>query len=114
MGPYRFETARDLFEAARDAAIEARRASRQIREMELRAGSLGGGGFEPRVRSTPDPDRMGAEAARRAERTEMLESRMERDYALIDAATWVLYGSRVDGTGGIDSMLGTAYADVIH
>ncbi len=104
-------TAREFFESAREAARDAARCRRQLDAMECRADGLGGGGFEPRVRSTPDPDRMGARVAALADHGGMLERRMEEDYRLIDAACAVLYGR--DSRGGLYALVGWP-ADAIY
>jgi hypothetical protein len=72
--------------------------------MEGRAASLGGGGFEPRVRSTPEPDRMAGRVAAMVDREGMLERRQEEDYRLIDAACSVLYGP--DNRSGLYALVG--------
>ena len=85
-------TAREFFESAREAARDAERIRRQLDAMESRTLSLGGGGFEPRVRSTPDPDRMGLRVSALIDHGGMLERRQAEDYRLIDAACRILYG----------------------
>lgn len=104
-------TAREFFESAREAARDAARCRRQLDAMECRADGLGGGGFEPRVRSTPDHDRMGARVAALADHGGMLERRLEEDYRLIDAACAVLYGR--DNRGGLYALVGWP-ADAIY
>ena len=104
-------SARELFEAARAAAYDAARISRQLDGMEARALSLGGGGFEPRVRSTPDPDRIGATVAAGIDQGERLRARQEEDYRAIDAACRVLYGA--DNRSGLYALVGWP-ADAIY
>ena len=99
-----FRTAREFFEAAREAARDARRISRQLDGMERRALALGGGGFEPRVRSTPDPDRTGRAVAAMLDNEAVLRARQESDYALIDSACAVLYGP--DNRSGLYALVG--------
>ena len=99
-----YDSARDMFEAAREAALDAERIRRQLAAMESADLSLGGGGFEPRVRSTPDPDRMGRAVASHMEQAERLLSRQEDDYRLIDAACTVLYGT--DSEAGLWALVG--------
>lgn len=106
-----YQTARELFEAAREAARDAERIRLQLASMEARATHVGGGGFEPRVRSTPDPDRMGATVAALADHGGMLERRQAEDYRLIDAACRVLYGP--DNRGGLYALVGWP-ADAIY
>ena len=99
-----YRTAREFFEAAREAARDARRIGRQLDGMERRALALGGGGFEPRVRSTPDPDRIGRDVAAMLDNESILRERQEADYALIDAACAVLYGP--DRRSGLYALVG--------
>lgn len=107
----RYQSAREFFEAAREAARDAERIRRQLDAMDERAASLGGGGFEPRVRSTPDPDRIGRAIAAIVDHGEVLRQRQDEDYALIDAACTVLYGE--DNRGGLWALTGW-WADAIY
>lgn len=104
-------TAREFFESAREAARDAERIARQLDGMEARALSLGGGGFEPRVRSTPDPDRIGATVAASIDQGERLRARQDEDYRAIDAACRVLYGA--DNRSGLYALVGWP-ADAIY
>ena len=104
-------SAREFFESARDAARDAERIRRQLDGMEARALTLGGGGFEPRVRSTPDPDRIGAAVAAGIDQGERLRARQDEDYRLIDAACRVLYGK--DNRSGLYALVGWP-ADAIY
>ncbi|MBQ9006739.1 MAG: hypothetical protein IJ092_10265 [Atopobiaceae bacterium] len=104
-------SAREFFEAAREAARDAHLVARQLDGMEHRALSLGGGGFEPRVRSTPDPDRIGATVAAGIDQGERLRARQEEDYRAIDAACRVLYGA--DNRSGLYALVGWP-ADAIY
>ena len=106
-----YDSAREFFEAASAAAREADRIGRELDAMGERAGSLGGGGFEPRVRSTPEPDRMAGRVAAMVDRTDMLARRMDEDYRLIDAACRVLYGA--DNRSGLYALVGWP-ADAIY
>lgn len=106
-----YQTARELFEAAREAARDAERCRRQLEAMERRADGLGGGGFEPRVRSTPDHDRMAGRVAALVDQGDRLERRQAEDYRLIDAACAVLYGDESDG--GLYALVGWP-ADAIY
>jgi hypothetical protein len=99
-----YATAREFFEAARSAAREADRIGRELAEMEASADATGGWGFEPRVRSTPEPDRMASRVASKVDREGMLERRQEEDYRLIDAACAVLYGP--DNRSGLYALVG--------
>lgn len=106
-----YRTAREFFEAAREAARDAARISRQLDGMERRALALGGGGFEPRVRSTPDPDRIGRSVSAMVDHEAALRQRADDDYALIDAACAVLYGP--DNRSGLYALVGWP-ADAIY
>ena len=99
-----YRTAREFFEAAREAARDAARIGRQLDGMKRRALALGGGGFEPRVRSTPDPDRIGRAVGSMLDNEAILRERQESDYALIDAACAVLYGP--DNRSGLYALVG--------
>jgi len=107
----RYQTAREFFEAAREAARDADRIRLQLAAMDARSESLGGGGFEPRVRSTPDPDRMGLRVSALIDHGDRLRERQEEDYRLIDAACEVLYGT--DNRGGLYALAGWR-ADAIY
>ena len=106
-------TARDFFESVRAASIDVDRCRRQLERLEARARSLGGGGFEPRTRSTPDPHRMEGRIAAYMDMDAQLDARMEADYALIDRACRVIYGPDEDGRGGVASHFAPVYADVL-
>lgn len=104
-------TAREFFEHAREAARDADRISRQLDGMERRSLSLGGGGFEPRVRSTPDPDRIGASVSAKLDQEDRLRERADEDWRIIDAACAVLYGP--DNRSGLYALVGWP-ADAIY
>ena len=106
-----YASAREFFEAAREAARDAERIARQLAAMEERAYSTGGGGFEPRVRSTPDPDRMGRAVAAMVDHGEALALRQDEDYRLIDRACSLLYGA--DNRSGLYALVGWP-ADAIY
>lgn len=106
-----FSTARELFEAARAAARDAERIRLQLADMDARADSLGGGGFEPRVRSTPEPDRMAGRVAADMDQRQRLRERRAEDYRLIDSACAVLYGP--DNRSGLYALVGWP-ADAIY
>lgn len=104
--------AREFFEAAREAALDANRISRQLLRMEEAATSPGGQSFEPRVRSTPDPTRMAAATAALVDVGERLRARQDEDYRLIDAACHVLYGT--DDEAGLWSLVGWRADAIFH
>lgn len=99
-----YSSARDLFEAAREAARDAERIARQLDAMDAAEGATGGGGFSTRIRSTPDPDRIGREVSARLDQRARLTARQEEDYRLIDAACAVLYGT--DSGAGLWALVG--------
>lgn len=99
-----YANAREFFEAASAVAREADRIGRELSELEDEAESSGGTSFEPRVRSTPEPDRMASRVASRMDRRGMLERRQDECYQLIDAACAVLYGP--DNRSGLYALVG--------
>lgn len=107
----RWAGAREFFMAARAAAVDANRCARQLADMENRAESLGGGGFEGRVRATREPDRMATRVAAMVDQEERLRERQEEDYRLIDAACEILYGP--DNRSGLYALVGWP-ADAIY
>lgn len=106
-------TAQDFFERAREASRDADQCRRQIVELEHRAKSLGGTSFEPRTRSTPNPQRMEDRIARYVDMEARLAERMDADYKIIDMACAVLYGTEQDGEGGLCKQLSSISADVL-
>lgn len=109
--PYRFQSARELFECARGASRDAESARRQLQAMEQRTLSIGGGGFEPRVRSTTDPDKMSRRVGMLLDMESRLRERQADAYALLDLASRVLYGD--DSTAGLWALVGWR-ADAIY
>lgn len=108
---WHFADARQLFEAARDASADAERIRAQLLAMEARAHSIGGGGFEPRVFSSGDPDKMGRRIAAYVDREAALEKRQAEDYELIDLACAVLYGT--DNETGLAALVPPWWCDAI-
>ena len=104
-------TARDFFDRVRAASQDAERCRTQLLALESRSLSLGGGGFEPRVRSTPDPQRMTRRVDAYVDREDALRQRQSDDYAIIDAASVVLYGD--DERDGMDKEVSLVWADVL-
>lgn len=106
-----FASARDLFDAARDAALECDRTRRMLMAMESAEQTAGSQlGAKVSHGSISDPMRR---VDARIDRESALYQRIEEDEALMDAATRVLYGAEQDGNGGVCAMLGTVYADVL-
>lgn len=107
-----YESARELFDAAREAALDAERCRRQLEDIERRALSVGSPSFGPLV-SGSDHDRLTREVAAMVDRERELEGRIEDDYRLIDAACAVLYGR--DGmSDGLASIAPPWWADAIY
>lgn len=109
---YRFESARDLFEAAREAAIDAEKCRRMLEAMERKALRVASPSFEARV-SGGDHDRISRDVAALVDRETDLQARIDADYDLIDAACTVLYGR--DGMSDGLSAIGPAWwADAVY
>lgn len=106
-----YSNAREFFNEVAEASRDAGRVKRQLDALEQRALGMGGGGFGPRVRSTPNPDRMGNAVAALVDRETKRHARIEEDYRLIDKAVAVLYGS--DLNGGLASLAPAWWADVL-
>lgn len=108
---FSFANSRELFEAARDAVRDAEACRRQLEALEDSALSVGSPSFEARVRGG-DLDRISKSVANLVDREGELDARMEQDYALIDAATCVLYG-RDQMSDGLASLMPAWVADAI-
>lgn len=109
---YHFASARDLFEAARDAAKDAETCRNQLASIERRALRVASPSFEVRV-SGGDHDRIGTDVAARVDRETELQAQIDADYDLIDAACMVLYGR--DGmSDGLASIAPPWWADAIY
>ena len=109
---YHFASARDLFEAARDAAKDAETCKRQLNAIERKALRVASPSFEARV-SGGDHDRIGADVAALVDREAELQAQIDADYDLIDAACMVLYGR--DGmSDGLASIAPAWWADAIY
>lgn len=109
---YHFASSRELFYAAKDAALDAERCRRQLDALEQRAQRIGSPSFEARV-TGGDHDLIGRNVASLVDRERELEARVEQDYDLIDAACAVLYGR--DGVSdGLASLMPPWIADAIY
>ena len=108
---HRYESARDLFEAARNAAQENDRTRRMLVAMEEQEG-LRGAGTGARVASGSIGDPMSRVDAR-VDREAAWHRRIEENCELIDLANAVIYGRWYDGEGGVDALLTSAHADVL-
>ena len=108
--PRTYADARAFFEAVRDASREAARIQGRASAMQAGEGLRGGGGFEPRVRSSnADPTGM-ARVDARIDYEAANERRLSEDYAMLDAACRLLYGPDGRG-GGLEHIMGGAVAD---
>ena len=104
-------TARDFFDRVREASQDAERCHRQLKAMEQRMKSFGAQGYEPRVRSSSDPDKLGRRVASYVDRERSLETRMDEDYRIIDLGSTVIYG---DGEReGLDKEQSPVWADIL-
>lgn len=99
-----YDSAREFFEAASAAAMEAERCRLQLQALDETADGVGSPGFEPRVRTTPDPTREQARTSALMDQRRRLEERQEECYRLIDSACEVLYGP--DNKGGLWALVG--------
>ncbi len=104
--------AREFFSAARKASQDAETIGRQLAALEHRALGIGGGGFDPRVRSTPVYDKMGSAVASLVDREQKLRAQQDADYALIDKACALLYGT--DNEHGLRSLIGWPADALFH
>lgn len=107
---YEYQSAGDLFEAAREAAKDADRISRTLARMESREG-LHAQSYQPSVRGGDHDVRATTDARLDYERR--VRRRREEDYALIDLACSVIYGSDQTGSGGVAALMGADYADAL-
>ena len=107
-----YANARDFFNAARRASEDAEKINRQLAALEHRALGIGGGGFEPRVRSTPAHDKMGAAVAALVDQEQKLRAEQDDDYRLIDEACAYLYGT--DNDKGLRSLVGWPADALFH
>lgn len=108
---HHYESTRDLFEAARNAAQENDRTRRMLVAMEEQEG-LRGAGTGARVASGSIGDPMSRVDAR-VDREAAWHRRIEENCELIDLANAVIYGRWYDGEGGVDSLLSSTHADVL-
>ena len=108
-----YPSARDLFEAASEAARDVRRVNALLDRMEEESASVPSPSFEPRGRRGSTSDRVGRTVTRVLDRTEALERRLDEDYRLIDAATTVLYGA--DGmSDGLAALCPAWWCDALY
>lgn len=108
-----FGSARELFEAARDASLDAAKVTAELDALDEQAARIGSPSLDPRGRGTRGGDAIGRRVAHIIDRQESLERRLGEDYDLIDAACAVLYGS--DGiSDGLATLAPPWWADAIY
>lgn len=108
-----YRKARDLFEAARDAASDALRCEKQIEVLEEDAVRVSSPSLTPSGRRAPASDRMANKVATLVDRKNALDRRIDEDYRLIDAACEILYGA--DGmSDGLATIAPPWWADAIY
>ena len=107
-----YASAREFFEAVSEASRDAERCRVQLESMEHRALSVSSPSLEAHVRGG-DHDHVGRKVAALVDRERELQSRIDADYDLIDAACAVLYGS--DGmSDGLASIVPAWWADAVY
>lgn len=112
MAAIQYANAREFFEAVAEASRDIDRCRRQLDSMEHSALRISSPSFEARVRGGNDPDTVGTRVARMADAEARLRRRIEDDYALLDAASALLYGK--DGhSGGLSELVTTWWCDAI-
>lgn len=107
---YDYTSARDLFEAVREASREAERTRLTLMRMEASEG-VRAQGYEATGRSGHRADDK-ARTDARIDYEARMDDRIREDYALMDLACAVLYGTDT-GKGGLDALMGSAVADCL-
>ena len=109
----RYQSSRELFEAAREASKDAAKISAELRALDERSRRISSPTFESRSRSSTRPDAIGDAVAHVVDRGAVLDRRLEDDYRLIDSACAVLYGR--DGmSDGLSAIAPPWWADAIY
>jgi hypothetical protein len=106
----RFGSARDLFEAVREASRDASEIRSRLSRLESACGL--------RAQRYDAPSSRGVSDAMHAvdiyvDQEERLRRRQDEDYELIALASSVIYGTSEDGSGGIQALLGPRQADAM-
>lgn len=105
-----FKDARELFEAARSAAIERDHAAKQLERMRHRtlggSSSISGGGRG----ATKDVNGTAASIAI-VDYESMMRARLVEDTKLLNLCAALIYGK--NGREGVSAVLGSEYADVL-
>lgn len=110
MASQSFADAREMFEAARDAARDMERTRRMLEAMEASEQSAGGSGPKVSHGSVSDPMRR---VDARLDRERLWHRRMEDDARLVEYATSIVYGAEQDGSGGVCALLSALHADCL-
>ena len=108
-----YQSARDLFGAARDASLELERTLSQLETMRARRSRIGGGGITGMPHGQRSDVNGTSQSIALMDREALLRSRIEEDERLLDTACQVAYGKGKAG-GGVSALLGSAYADVLY
>lgn len=103
--------ARAFFESVAEASRDATRCQSIIAAMEQRALKVRGPSFGGRVRAGGRADAMAEGVASLVDRERVLHARIERDYALLDVASRILYGDGLHD--GLASIAPPWWADVV-
>ncbi|MBS5865731.1 MAG: hypothetical protein KIC37_05175 [Coriobacteriaceae bacterium] len=106
-----YQNARDLFNACREAALDADRIARTLSRMESRE-DVQAQSYEITGHAGHRCDPHAATDARMAYEIHIAK-RQQWDYQLIDLVSALAYGQSFTGFGGIASIMGASYADVI-
>lgn len=104
-----YQSARDFFEAARCAAMEAQRTERQMERLAAAEG-VRTNGMTAGSGTRRDPNGMAATDAR-IDYERRMRRRLDEDRALVGRACSLAYGP--SGDGGVARLLGASYADAI-
>lgn len=107
----RYASARDLFEAVREASRDASDIRSRLSSLESACG------LRAQRYDAPSP-RGGVSDPMRSvdiyvDQEERLRRRQDEDYELIGLASSVIYGTSEDGDGGIQALLGPRQADAM-
>ena len=92
-----YSASRAFFDRVLEASRDAERIQRQLTEMQERAALPSGqADAHAHVRGGRNRDRLGESVVTLVTAEERLEKRLEADYAMLDTATAVLYGTDLD------------------
>lgn len=109
----RYGSARELFEAAREAMADTVKATNELEALEESQNKLPSGLSVGTVGGHLQGDKIGRIVARTAERKERLERRIEANEELIDLACEILYGGD-QISDGLASLAPEWWSDAIY